>query len=117
MVGACAAGGLVGWVARGFAISRRAAVSEDDIIEVAGQLNEIEQALWKPAGVGIGYSIDYEVGSADVSIRVPNCGEDVVFHLQRVNVSRRKRPVEEVLGLKEELPPSLRDDSQSHGDN
>jgi hypothetical protein len=81
--------------------------SKAELIAYADQLDAIEQ-LWKPAGVGVGYSIDYDTGEVDVTIRVPNCGEDVVFHLTTPNVERRKRSISESLGITPELPPSLR---------
>ena len=84
--------------------------SEETLIGFADQLDEVER-LWKSESVGVGYSIDYDTGATDVTIRVPNCGEDVTFRVERPAVSRRRRPIDETLGITQELPPSLRGDA------
>lgn len=102
------AAGLGGsWLARRLRGRRPA---EDRLIEFANDLDDVERA-WQSAGVGVGYSIDYETGQTDVTIRVPNCGEDVTFRVERPVLSRRKRPIDETLGITKELPPSLRGDA------
>lgn len=89
--------------------------SERELIAYADQLDAVER-LWKPANVGVGYSIDYGSGEVDVTLRVPNCGEDVVFHLATPNVRRVKRRIEDVLTITRELPPSLGGAQQIGGD-
>jgi hypothetical protein len=89
------------------AVRRRSTVSEAALVAYSNRLDDVER-LWKPAGVGVGYSIDYGTGEVDLTIRAPNCGEDVAFHLATPNVTRRKRGVAETLGISTEVPPSLR---------
>lgn len=98
-----------GAVAAARALTRRRP-AEQELIGFADQLDAIER-LWKPAGVGVGYSIDYGTGATDVTIRVANTPEDITFRVERPAVERRKRPIEETLGIKPELPPSLRGDA------
>lgn len=99
--------GVVGSMAARFASRRRP--SEATLIGFADDLDDVER-LWKRENVGVGYSIDYETGGTDVTIRVPNCGEDVTFRVERPGLVRRRRPIDETLGITRELPPSLRGD-------
>lgn len=101
--------GAAGYAAAMFAVRERRP-SEATLIGFADQLDDVER-LWKGENVGVGYSIDYETGATDVTIRVPNCGEDVTFRVERPAVSRRRRPIDETLGITRELPPSLRGDA------
>lgn len=89
--------------------------TEKQLIAYADQLDDVER-LWKPAGVGVGYSIDYGTGEVDVTLRAPNVGEDVVFHLATPNVRRVKRRIEDVLTITRELPPSLGGANRIGGD-
>lgn len=90
-----------------FVLGRRRRPTEDQLIAFADQLDAVEREAWKQAGVGLGYSIDYGTGETDVSVRVPGCGEDVVFRVQQPGLERRKRSVTDTLGITKELPPSL----------
>jgi hypothetical protein len=106
-----AAGAAVGFgVAFGLRALSRRRPSESELIAFADELDAIERG-WDAAGVGVGYSIDYGTGATDVTIRVPNTAEDVTFRVERPGVTRRRREIEETLGLKPELPPSLRGDA------
>lgn len=104
------AGVLVG-MAVGAVASRllrgRRRPSEEELIRFADSLDDVER-LWQSENVGVGYSIDYETGVTDITIRVPNCGEDVTFRVERPGVARRRRAIDETLGITKELPPSLR---------
>lgn len=106
------AGGVIGAAAVAIAArllpGRRP--TEDQLIGFADSLDDVER-LWKSENVGVGYSIDYETGVTDVTIRVPNCGEDVTFRVERPGLTRRRRPITETLGMTQELPPSLRGDA------
>ena len=107
------AGAIVGalaYAAATFAAGRGRCPTEASLIGFADQLDDVER-LWKSENIGVGYSIDYETGVTDVTIRVPNCGEDVTFRVERPAVSRRRRPIDETLGITRELPPSLRGDA------
>lgn len=101
--------GAAGYAAASIAVRERRP-AEESLIGFADQLDDVER-LWKSENVGVGYSIDYETGVTDVTIRVPNCGEDVTFRVERPAVSRRRRPIDETLGITRELPPSLRGDA------
>lgn len=103
-------GGAVGALAMRFVRRRLKAPTEESLIRFADELDDIER-LWSESRVGVGYSIDYETGVTDVTIRVPNCGEDVTFRVEVPTVSRRRRSIEETLGITKELPPSLRGDA------
>lgn len=100
------AGVAVGAVAM-YLGTRRRAPSEKQLIEFADQLDAVERDVWKQAGVGLGYSIDYGTGATDVSIRVPGTGEDIVLRVERPGLERRKRSIGDTLGITKELPPSL----------
>ena len=105
------AGGLIGAAAVAVAQGlRRRRPTEAELIRFADSLDDVER-LWQSEGVGVGYSIDYETGVTDVTIRVPNCGEDVTLRVERPGLTRRRRPITETLGITKELPPSLRGDA------
>jgi hypothetical protein len=91
----------------GMALAARRGVTvpnEDALIEFSNTLDAIERDLWKQAGVGLGYEIDYGTGHTSVTVRVPNCGEDVVFTVERPVVERKKRSITDTLGITKELP-------------
>jgi hypothetical protein len=112
-----------GGVAVGFAAavlftrwrSSAAAPSEATVTSFADAVDEIERA-WKPAGVGLGYSLTMETGECDVTIRVANVGEDVTFRLASPNVRRVRRTIGDTLKITTELPPSLGGGQQIGGD-
>jgi hypothetical protein len=89
--------------------------TEQQVIEFANTLDAIERAT-KPHGLTIGYSIDVETGGVDVTLRVANVGEDIVFRFDKLNVQRKPRSVTETLGIAKELPPSLGGATQIGGD-
>jgi hypothetical protein len=110
LIAAFLGGVALGWVAMA-AARRRRKPDEESLVAFADNLDAVER-LWKPNGVTVGYSIDYATGDADVTIRVANVGVDVVFGVSKQRVRHERRPTSEVLGLTEELPPSLRRDKR-----
>lgn len=110
-------GVAVGFVAAALVMRRRAvpaAPSMDAVKQFADTVDEIERA-WKPAGVGLGYSLTMETGECDVTVRVPNVGEDVTFRLASPNVKRVRRTIGDTLKITTELPPSLGGGQQQIG--
>lgn len=61
--------------------------------------------------MGVAYSINADTGMTDVTIQVARCCEDITFTIDRPGMRRRRRPVDETVGVAKELPPSLRGDA------
>lgn len=88
-------------------VTQKFKVSEDDIKNFADDIDEIEDVC-KGTGVGFGYSVDIEDGTAELTIRVTNTGTDFTFDVVPKKIKRESRSIETTLGIQEELPPSLR---------
>lgn len=99
--------GLVAGFIASKVVTQKSKVSEDDIKNFADDIDEIEDVC-KGSGVGFGYSVDMEDGTAVLTIRVNNVGTDFEFDIIPKKIKRQKRDITTTLGLEEELPPSLR---------